>query len=72
MRNYRHLTAALLVNYRQAAAALLMVLGIAMSLRGIHHSLAAGLGWSNLLLSAVLGALVFALGLARWRYLRER
>ena len=72
MRNYRQIIATLLVNYRQAAAALLMVLGIAMSLRGIHYSLAAGLGWSHLLLSVVLGALVFALGLARWRYLRPR
>jgi hypothetical protein len=72
MRDHRKLPAALLVNCRQVQATLLMVVGIAMSLRGIHYSLQADLGWSKLLLSGVVGALVFALGLARWRYLRQR
>jgi hypothetical protein len=58
--------------YRKIVAALLMILGIAMLMRGIYYSLRRGLGWQNLLFSAVVGTLVFALGLTRWRYWQQR
>ena len=59
-------------NYREAVAVLLMLAGIAILVRGVHYSLTESPGWQNLLLSAAVGALVFALGLARWRYWRQR
>jgi predicted cobalt transporter CbtA len=59
-------------NYRKVVSALLMLTGIAILLRGVHYSLTESPGWQNLLLSTVAGALVFALGLARWRYWRQR
>jgi hypothetical protein len=58
--------------YRKIVAALLMILGIAILMRGVHYSLTESPGWQNLLLSTVVGALVFALGLARWRYWQQR
>jgi len=40
--------------------------------RGVENSLNRHLGLQGLVLSCVLGALVFALGFARWRYLQQR
>ncbi len=57
---------------REVSAFLLMVVGVAMFARGVHHSLLAGMGWQGLVQSAVMGALVFALGLYRWRYWKQR
>ena len=57
--------------FRQTTAALLMLAGIAMLLRGIYYSVRHGLGWRGILMSGVVGALVFALGMARWRFLRK-
>jgi hypothetical protein len=51
---------------------LLMILGAAMLVRGVENSMRRGLGWQGLMMSLVLGVLVFALGFARWRYLRQR
>jgi hypothetical protein len=57
---------------RQALSCILMVLGIVMLIRGIENSMHRGLGWQGTLMSSVLGLLVFALGLTRWRYLSRR
>ncbi len=57
--------------FRQATAALLMVAGSAILLRGFYYSAQHGLGIPGLLQSGIIGALVFALGLARWRFLRK-
>lgn len=51
---------------------LLMILGVAMLVRGVENSVARGLGFQGIMMSLVLGALVFSLGFARWRYLRQR
>ncbi len=59
------------IRFRQAAAALLMSAGCLMALRGVYYSALHGLGWRSLLLSVVLGGLVFMLGLSRWRFLRK-
>ena len=62
----------MLLQYRKIAAILLMGLGTAMLLRGLNYVLKQGLGWRGLIQTGVAGALVFALGFARWRYLRQR
>ena len=62
----------MLLQYRKIMAMVLMGLGIAMLLRGLNYVFNHGLGWQGLILTSVAGALVFALGFARWRYLRHR
>jgi hypothetical protein len=57
---------------RELAAALLILLGIFMVARGIGWSVRQGLGWQGFVQSVVVGGLVFALGVARWRYWRQR
>lgn len=59
------------LRFRQLTAALLMLLGLAMLIRGIGFSVRGGVGWQGVVQSGVIGALVFALGLARWRFLRK-
>lgn len=58
--------------FRQTTALLLMIVGAAMLARGVENALRRGLGWQAIMISLVLGSLVFALGFARWRYLRQR
>ncbi len=50
---------------------LLMLVGVAMLVRGTHYCLRNGLGWQGYVLSGVPAILVFALGMARWRFLRK-
>jgi hypothetical protein len=57
---------------RQIMSFAMMLLGIVMLARGVENSLNRHLGLQGLVLSCVLGALVFALGFARWRYLQQR
>jgi len=59
------------IRFRQITAALLMLVGLAMLVRGIDFSVRNGVGWQGFVQSGVIGALVFALGLARWRFLRK-
>jgi hypothetical protein len=59
------------LRFRQLTAALLMLVGLAMLVRGIDFSVRNGVGWQGFVQSGVIGALVFALGLARWRFLRK-
>ena len=58
--------------YRQTLSLLLMIVGTAMIVRGIWYSFGKGPGLSGALQAAALGALVTALGYARWRYWRQR
>ena len=62
----------MLIQYRKAMAAILMILGAAMLVRGLTYAVRAGLGWQGIIPALVVGVLVFALGFARWRYLRQR
>ncbi len=57
--------------FRQTTAILLMFAGTAMLLRGAYYSIRHRMGWQGLLTSGIMGALVFALGLSRWRFLRR-
>ncbi len=58
--------------FRKIMAALLMVLGAAMLVRGLQYTIQKGLGWQGTIQALIVGALVFALGFTRWRYLRQR
>lgn len=57
---------------REFQALALMVLGVVMLARGVGHSFRNGIDPASLLMSVFVGALVFALGYARWRYWRQR
>jgi hypothetical protein len=58
--------------FRNTTAVLLMILGVIMLARGLEYTLRRGLGWQGILQATIAGVLVFALGFARWRYLRQR
>jgi hypothetical protein len=60
------------LRFRQAMAILLMIVGVCMLARGLAYSVRNGLGWQGILQAGIIGFLVFALGFARWRYLRQR
>jgi hypothetical protein len=60
------------IRIRKIMAALLMVLGAAMLVRGLQYTIQKGLGWQGTIQALIVGALVFALGFTRWRYLRQR
>ena len=49
-----------------------MAIGAAMFVRGLNFSIRQSLGWQGLVPTAIIAALVFALGFTRWRYLRHR
>ena len=53
-------------------AILLMVMGAAMLARGLGYAVRSGLGWQGFIQALIVGALVFALGFTRWRYLSQR
>ncbi len=57
---------------RKLAAAALILLGVAMVARGAAWSIREGLGWQGVVQSLVVGGLVFALGIARWRFWQHR
>ncbi|MBN1570914.1 MAG: hypothetical protein JXA73_23940 [Acidobacteria bacterium] len=60
------------IRFRKGMAVILMALGAMMLARGLLFTFKAGLGWQGMIQSLLVGALVFALGFARWRYLRQR
>jgi hypothetical protein len=53
-------------------AFLLMLLGACMLVRGLQYSVRQSLGWQGAIQALIVGALVFALGFSRWRYLSQR
>ena len=57
---------------RQVTSLLLMVTGLAMLTKGLYRSYELNLGWQGFLQTAVIGALIFALGFARWRFWRQK
>ena len=58
--------------FRNVTAILLMLLGAVMLARGLDYTIRHGLGWQGMIQASIAGALVFALGFTRWRYLRQR
>ena len=62
----------MLIRFRQLMAVLLMIIGALMLARGLGYLISKGLGWQGIIQAAIIGLLVFALGFARWRYLRQR
>jgi hypothetical protein len=60
------------VRFHKIASLLLMVLGAVMVARGLDYTIRSGMGWQGILQASIAGALVFALGFTRWRYLRQR
>ncbi len=58
--------------FRKTMAIFLMIVGVAMLGRGLEYTIRHGLGWQGILQALIAGALVFALGFTRWRYLRQR
>lgn len=51
---------------RKSLAGALMAVGIAVAVRGLLHCLTHGLPFGCIILSAVIGGLIFALGLLKW------
>jgi hypothetical protein len=62
----------MLIQFRKIMSMILMALGIVMLARGLIYTARSEVGWQGLIQAAVVGSLVFALGFARWRYLRQR
>jgi hypothetical protein len=60
------------MRFHKAASLLLMFLGVLMLARGLDYTIRSGMGWQGFLQASIAGALVFALGFTRWRYLRQR
>lgn len=59
--------------YRKVLSLLLMLVGMAMIVRGVVYSfLRNGPGWKGAAQAVLIGALVIALGFARWRYWRQK
>ncbi len=61
-----------LVWLRKITSGLLMVVGAVVLIRGVGHSIQNHLGVGPFIQTGVVGVLVFALGLARWRFWRDR
>jgi len=61
-----------MIQFRKIMAIVLMILGGVMLARGLVFTIRSGLGWQGIVQAMVVGALVFALGFARWRYLHQR
>ncbi len=62
----------MLMTFRKIIAIILMILGVVMLARGFIFSMRSALGWQGIAQAVIVGSLVFALGFARWRYLRQR
>ena len=60
------------IQFRKFMAMVLMVVGVAMLARGLEYTIRRGLGWQGMIQALIVGALVFALGFTRWRYLSQR
>ena len=46
----------------------LVVIGALVVVRGVYYSVANNMGWHAIIMPLVIGSLVIALGIARWRY----
>ncbi|MFA0734634.1 MAG: hypothetical protein OGMRLDGQ_001134 [Candidatus Fervidibacter sp.] len=57
---------------RQLMAVLLVLIGGSVVGRGIHYAATHDLGWHAIITPLVIGSLVIALGIARWRYWQTR
>jgi hypothetical protein len=61
-----------LYRWRRLAAGLLVLVGGAIVFRGVERGILGDAGWQGFLVSAVVGGLIMALGIARWRFLGLR
>lgn len=61
-----------LVWLRKISSALLMVVGTVVLIRGIGYGIQNHLGLGPFIQTTVVGILIFGLGLARWRFWRDR
>jgi hypothetical protein len=61
-----------MMKFRRFLSIAIMVLGAVMLVRGLDYTIRRGLGWQGIGQALIAGALVFALGFSRWRYLRQR
>ncbi|MCS7252486.1 MAG: hypothetical protein RMK18_08440 [Armatimonadota bacterium] len=61
-----------MMTLRKIMAVMLMAVGIAIFVRGLIHCLSQGLLWHGIIVSAIVGGLVFSLGLSKWRYITGR
>lgn len=59
-------------HWRQLTALLLVIIGISVTVRGIYHAIIRDLGWHAIITPLVIGSLIIALGVARWRYWKTR
>ncbi|MFN3422956.1 MAG: hypothetical protein ACK40X_14680 [Armatimonadota bacterium] len=59
-------------HWRQVQALLLIIVGALMLVRGAYYALERNLGWQGFVTAAVIGSLVIALGIARWRFWQDR
>ena len=57
---------------RQLMAVLLVLIGGSIVGRGIHYAATHDLGWRATITPLVIGSLIIALGVARWRYWKTR
>ena len=62
----------MLTRIRKLMSICLMALGIVMLSRGMQYCILQRLGWEGAIQTLIAGGLVFALGIARWRCLRQR
>ncbi|MFA0748992.1 hypothetical protein [Fervidibacter sp.] len=54
--------------FRQFTAMSLVVIGALVVVRGVYYAVANNMGWHAIITPLVIGSLVIALGIARWRY----
>ncbi len=59
-------------HWRQVQALLLILVGALVLVRGAYYALKHNLGWQGFVTAAVIGSLVIALGIARWRFWQDQ
>jgi membrane protein YdbS with pleckstrin-like domain len=58
--------------FRQFTAMSLVVIGALVVVRGVYYAVAHNMGWHAIITPLVIGSLVIALVIARWRYWQTR
>lgn len=58
--------------FRQFTAMSLVVIGALVVVRGVYYAVTNNMGWHAIITPLVIGSLVIALGIARWRYWQTR
>jgi membrane protein YdbS with pleckstrin-like domain len=58
--------------FRQFTAMSLVVIGALVVVRGVYYAVTHNMGWHAIIMPLVIGSLVIALGITRWRYWQTR